>query len=102
MDILQEIIAIDKAAAARVEAVREEQSRRVEETGRSAASADEQTVQTERRRLEALREEQEKALAEKQKSTAQAQETRIRQLEDIFASSRSRWIADIIAMVTEV
>lgn len=102
MDILQELIALDKAAAARVEQVRAEQSRLLEETGRTAADENGQAIERERRRLEEFRAEQERALSEKQTSTRAAQAAQIKRLDEVFAANRSDWIAEIFRNITEV
>lgn len=102
MDILQELIALDKAAAARVEQVRAEQFRLLEETGRTAADENDQAVERERRRLEDFRAEQERALSEKEISTGAAQAAQIKRLDEVFAANRSDWIAEIFRNITEV
>ena len=102
MDILQEIIALDKAAAARVEQVRAEQSRLLEEIGRSSADENDQAVAQERHRLESFRAEQERALEEKRSSSGAAQAEQIKRLDDIFAASRADWISEMFRNITEV
>ena len=102
MDILQEIIALDKAAAARVEQVREEQSRLLEEAGRSAADSTEKQTEDQRRKLESFRADQERALSEKRSSADAAQAEQLKRLDDIFAASRKDWISEITKKITEV
>ncbi len=102
MDILQQIIEIDKAAAARVEALREEQSRKLEESGKAAAQANEQLISGERKKLEEYRAAQEAALAEKQGGADAAKAERIKRIDDIFAAHKDEWTSEIIEKVTGV
>lgn len=102
MDILQQIIKLDKEAAARVEALREEQARKLEESGMAAAKASEKLVSDERARLEEFRIAQQTALDEKQGGADAAKAAEIKRLDDIFSANREKWTADIIEKVTGV
>lgn len=100
MDILQEIIAIDKAAADRIEALRAEQASRLTDSGRAAADENEQLIAAESEKLEALRAQQEKQLREKQKSCAEAQSSEIQRLDSVFAANREKWLSDMLGRIT--
>ena len=102
MDILRQIIEIDKAAAARVEALREEQSRKLEESGKAAAQANEQLISSERKKLEDYRAAQEAALTEKQGGADAAKAEQIKRIDDIFSAHRDEWTSEIIEKVTGV
>lgn len=102
MDILRQIIELDKAAAARVEALREEQARKLEESGRAAADANEKLIADEQAKLEEFRSTQQKALDEKQGGAEAAKAAEIKRLDDIFAENREKWSAEIIEKVTGV
>lgn len=102
MDILRELIALDRAAAERVENVRAEQAKLIDDIGRTAAESDQKQVELERRRLEELRADSVNRLAEKRSAAAQAQRSQTERLDGVFAERRSEWIADITGRITEV
>lgn len=102
MDILRELIALDRAAAERVENVRAEQAKLIDDIGRTAAESDKKQVELERRRLEELRADSVNRLAEKRSAAAQAQRSQTERLDSVFAERRSEWIADITRRITEV
>ncbi len=102
MDILRELIALDRAAAERVENVRAEQAKLIDDIGRTAAESDQKQVELERRRLEELRADSVNRLAEKRSAAAQAQRSQTERLDSVFAERRSEWIADITGRITEV
>ena len=102
MDILRELIALDRAAAERVENVRAEQAKLIDDIGRIAAESDQKQVELERRRLEELRTDSVNRLAEKRSAAAQAQRSQTERLDSVFAERRSEWIADITRRITEV
>lgn len=100
MDILQEMIAADKAAAARVEALRTEQEDSLSASGMEAAKANEQLISSARQELEAFRTQQQALLDEKQRNAGSEAEAGKKRLDDIFASHREEWISDIMGKVT--
>lgn len=102
MDILRELIALDRAAAERVENVRAEQAKLIDDIGRTVAESDQKQVELERRRLEELRADSVNRLAEKRSAAAQAQRSQTERLDSVFAERRSEWIADITRRITEV
>ncbi len=102
MDILQKIIDIDKAAAARVEALREEQSRKLEESGKATALASERLIADEKNKLEEFRGAQQAVLDKKQNGADAAKAEEIRRLDDIFNANREKWVGEITAKVTGV
>ena len=113
MDILQQIIEIDKAAAARVEALREEQSTKLEESAKAAAQLSEQRISAARSELESFRAEQQAAL-DRKKGGAEAQGLKvlpvaeaakaaeISRIDDIFAAHREEWQAKVLKKVTGI
>ncbi len=102
MDILKEIIAADKAAAARIEALRNEQNASLSENGKAAALANEQLVSAARQELEQFRSAQQTALDEKQNNFGAEADAGKKRLDDIFAAHREEWISDIVEKVTGV
>lgn len=102
MEILQQIIEIDKAACARVEALREEKSRQLAESGKAAAQADEQRISAAKKELEEFRAAQQAALDKKKGGADAAMAEEIKRLDDIFAAHRDEWQSEIIEKVTGV
>lgn len=102
MDILKQIIEIDKAAAARVEALRDEQARKLEESGMEAAKASEKQIEDEQQKLEDFRSAQQEALDKKRNGAESAKASAIKRLDDIFAANHDRWSAEILEKVTGV
>lgn len=100
MDILKEIIAADKAAAARVEALRQEQDAALSASGKAAAQANEQLVNSARQELDDFRAEQQKLLDEKLNNAAAESGAGQKRLDDIFSAHREEWISDIMGKVT--
>ncbi|MGN1339730.1 MAG: hypothetical protein ACI4WS_05520 [Oscillospiraceae bacterium] len=102
MDILKQIMDIDKAAAARVEALRAEQAQKLESSGIAAAKASEKLIADEQKKLEEFRSAQQSALDKKQGGAEAAKAAEIKRLDDIFAANRDKWSAEILEKVTGV
>lgn len=102
MDILKQIMEMDKEAAARVEALREEQTRKLEETGIAAAKANEKLIADEQNKLEEFRAAQQAALDKKQGGADAERTAQTRRLDDIFTANRDKWKAEILEKVTGV
>lgn len=102
MEILQQIIEIDKAACAQVEALREEKSRQLAESGNAAAQADEQRISAARSELEQFRAAQQAILDKKKSGADAALAEEVKRLDDIFAAHRDEWQSEIIEKVTGV
>ena len=102
MDILQEIIAADKAAAARVEALRQQQETALSEGGKAAAQANEKIVSDAKKELEEFRAEQQRLLDKKHGSASSEAEAGKKSLDEIFSAHREEWISDIMEKVTGV
>lgn len=102
MEILQEIIAIDKSAAARVEALRAEQAKSITSSGNAAAEDVRRTIAMETERLNALKAEQEKALADKKQSCSDRQTAEISRLDSVFAENREKWLNEMLGRITGV
>ena len=102
MDILQQIMELDKAAAARVEALREEQTRKLEESGMAVVKANEKLIADEKQKLDEFRSAQQAALDEKQGGADAERAEQTRRLDDIFAENRDKWTAEILEKVTGV
>ncbi len=102
MDILQNIIELDKAAAANTKAAVKKERIKLDEKEKNADSRRNSVLDRNREAAESSRMEQEKALAEK-KAAAEASlsESKAR-LDDIFAGNRESWQNEIIGRITGV
>lgn len=101
MSILQKIIDMDKAAAARVEAAVEEERRLSDESGAGSAKAREDAAAAERAKLEEFCREQMKTLNEKLSKADKTLADECGKLDERFAANKDRWKAEIIARITE-
>lgn len=101
MDILSQIVEMDKAAAARVDMAIEEERRLSDETGEGFAKMREEAIAAERAKVDAFCKEQsaklEERLSKADKSLAEENE----KLDEKFNSQKARWKAEIIGRITE-
>ena len=102
MEILKEIIAADKAAAARVEALRAQQENSLAERGRAADIANEKQTAEARSELDKFIAEQTRALTEKQQNSTGEAEAASQRVKDIFDAHRGEWIFEIMQNITGV
>lgn len=101
MDLLREIITMDKSAAARVETAVYKQKQRTDEFGENSAKQREKMLSEERAENASYKEEQEKLLSEKKKSSDEALKSRTAALDKRFEENGERWRAEIIKRITE-
>ncbi len=102
MDILQEIIAIDKAAAARVEALKEQTAKELDESGENAAKEREKLLSSERKKLEQQTRELEQRLSDKRAETMSKREKETRRLDETFARYKDEWKNEIMKRIVGV
>lgn len=102
MELLRELIEIDKSAAARVEALREEQSHITAQSGIDASQQNDRIVAEARAELESFTAAQQSAVAEKKRSAAAEQEKQMTRLDEYFSAHREEWAKDILKRVTGV
>lgn len=100
MEILQEIIRMDKAAAARAEKAVERERRLSDESGESTAKVREKLVAEERDKVEKYRREQEAKLSERLSQAEKIRGEQCAKLDECFNSHRSAWKSEIIAGIT--
>ena len=100
MDILQEIINMDKEAAQRCEAAQKELLEKLNEKSEKAARRRDSHIEKERTRMEEFRQEQQEALEKKRHAAHQHCESEKARLDDIFANNRKSWKAEIMNKVT--
>lgn len=100
MDILQDIIDMDKAAAARAKIAVEEERRLSDESGDRSAKESRELVSAERAKVREYCEEHEKLLAAKLREAASVQNEKCRQLDESFNSFKEQWKSEIINRIT--
>lgn len=101
MNILNEIIALDKTAAKRAEEEINAEKKRSAEYGSAMAKSRTEKVEIEREKTMKLRSEQEKNLSEKLSGAEKEKSLRQKQLSDIFEKNRAQWKSEIISRITE-
>lgn len=101
MSILQKIIDIDKAAAARVEMAVNEERRLSDESGEGSAKVREEKINSERAKAEAYCAEQKKLLDEKLSKADKTRADECGKLDEKFAAHKAEWKAEIIKRITE-
>lgn len=101
MDILSQIVEMDKAAAARVNMAIEEERRLSDESGEGFAKTREEAVARERAKVDAFCKEQTEKLNEKLSKADKALADERGKLDEKFNSQKERWKAEIIGRITE-
>ena len=101
MDILQQIIDMDKAAAARVNAVIEEERRLSDESGEGSAKAREEAVASERAKVEEFCRQQEEIVREKLSKADKTRAEECAKLDEKFAANKQWWKLEVIRRITE-
>ena len=101
MEILQQIIDMDKAAAARVSAAVEEERRLSDESGEGSAKAREDAVAAERAKTDDFCKRQAAILDEKLSKADKILADECSKLDEKFSAHKSEWKAEIIARITE-
>lgn len=101
MEILQQIIDMDKAAAARVNAAIEEERRLSDESGEGSVKARSEAVAVERAKVEEFCKQQMDRLNEKLSKADKTLAEECGKLDEKFAANRNKWKAEIIGRITE-
>ncbi len=101
MEILQQIIEMDKAAAKRVEMAVEEERRLSDESGEGSAKAREAAVAEERAKVEEYSKKRMKELDEKLSKADKTLADECGKLDEKFAAKKSVWRTEIIKRITE-
>lgn len=99
MEILQQIIDMDKAAAARVNMAIEEERRLSDESGEGFAKTREEAVAKERAKVDEFCKEQTAKLDEKLSKADKTLEEECAKLDEKFNSRKAEWKAEIIAKI---
>lgn len=101
MGILQEIIDMDKSAAARVELAVGEEQRLSDELGEGSVKQREAAVAEERAKLEEFCKQHTAELNEKLSKADKALADECGKLDEKFAANKDKWKAEIIGRITE-
>lgn len=101
MNILNEIIELDKKAAERAEAAINAEQKRSAEFGSAAAKSRAEKLENEREKIQKLRSQQEKDLSERLSGAEKDKARRCKALSDVFSENKARWKSEIISRITE-
>lgn len=102
MDLLREIITLDKAACARVEAAVQRQKQRTDEFGENTAKEREKKLSEERASISAFKADREKALSERKRNAEESLKKRVDALDSTFKENGERWKAEILERITQI
>lgn len=100
MEILQQIINMDKAAVSRAEKAIEEERRLSDESGEAAAKAREKLVAAEREKVAVFCREQEAKLSERLSQAEKIRDERCARLDESFNAHKAEWKSEIIGRIT--
>lgn len=102
MDILRNIIELDKAAAAEAEKAVEAELRRLDESDEKYASRRERLITEEQEKADEALRCQSQLLEEKKRNAKAALVESTEHLDGVFAAHRSEWQSEIISRITGV
>ena len=102
MDILKQLVELDKSAAAATDSMIEEEQRALQAQDNKRLSRREKRVAEEREKLEALRSEHQSQLEDKQNNADKALCEATARLDSIFEQHSERWQNEIISRITGV
>ena len=100
MEILQQIIDMDRAAAARAYAAVEEERRLSDESGEHSAKESRDLLTAERDKVREFCEKKEQQLSVKLREAASVQQEKCRQLDESFNSLKEQWKSEILGRIT--
>ena len=102
MELLQQIIELDKKAAASVEQKIEEFRRQLESSDLDAQRTSSELIAREQKQLDEYREKQERVLKERLEGTQSAIKQKTDALDAIFDQHRQEWHNEIMQRITGV
>ncbi len=100
MEILQEIIDMDKAAAARAFSAVEEARRLSDESGEQSAKESREMLSAERAKVQDYCKSQEQRLSEMLRRAESVREEGCKKLDESFNSNKARWKSEILDRIT--
>lgn len=101
MNILNEIIALDKKASAYAEAEINSEKMRSEQLDGDLAKARREKIESEREKIAQQRQQQLSALSEKLSGAEKEQNRLKKEVSDIFSAKKEKWKNEIISRITE-
>ena len=101
MDILQQIIDMDKAAAKRCENTVSEQKRALDEVGEKAASKRENAIAEKKSALESFKKSEQIKLDAKLSKADDYRAEQCSKLDEIFNAHKAQWKDEILSHITE-
>lgn len=100
MEILQQIIDMDKAAAARVASAVDEDRRLSDESGEQSAKESRELLSAEREKVKSFCQKQEQELSQKLRRAESVREEGCKKLDESFNSNKAQWRSEIISRIT--
>lgn len=100
MDIIEQIINMDKAAEARVREAIERENSLLSETGEQAQRESLAAVESERKEAETFERKAREELDEKLRRAEEVRAGRCKELDDTFAAHKSEWKSEILGRIT--
>lgn len=100
MDILQDIIDLDRAAAARAMAAVEEERRLSDESGEQSAKENREMLEAERKKVREYCDSNDSRLNQKLREAESVQKEQCKALDESFNSLRAQWKSEIIKRIT--
>ena len=101
MDIIEQIVMMDKAAVKRVNEAVERESSLLNETDEQLHRANRAAIEAERKAAEEFKREGEQKLNEKLRSAEEIRADRCKKLDEIFTSHKPQWKSEILGRITE-
>ncbi len=101
MDIIRQIINMDKAAAKKCEEAVVQQRKALDASGEKAASEREKAIAERRKALEEYKARESAKLNEKLSRAEDYRAEQCRKLDDAFDAGRDRWKDEILSRITE-
>ena len=102
MDIMQQIIKIDKQAAERAAQAIEKEQRLSDESGEQAKRENSEMISKEREKMQSICKSQEQTLNEKLRQAEKIRDERCEALDKVFGEKRGQWKSEIIGCITGV
>ncbi len=101
MDIIEQIVRMDKEAVKRVNEAVEHESSLLNETDEQLHRANRDAIEAERKEAEEFEREGEQKLNEKLRHAEELRADRCSKLDEIFESHKPQWKSEILGRITE-
>ncbi len=101
MDIIEQIVNMDKAAVKRVNEAVERESSLLNETDEQLHRESRAAIEAERKAAEEFEREAQQKLNEKLRHAEELRTDRCKKLDEIFTSHKGQWKSEILGRITE-